>query len=143
MKNKILKIGIIAVVAIVAFLNVNVALKSEKNNMMANITFSNVEALATELATEWNSILDWFTNGIRKDEIKRETPCSAVTSSSGTSTNTTPSITVTITPSGVVKYIIPVEVKINSGGRVETKNTSNTTHIPSGKKISCSDGGSE
>ena len=46
MKNKIFKIGIIAVIATVAFLNVNVAFKSEKSNSLAEVTLTNVETLA-------------------------------------------------------------------------------------------------
>jgi predicted permease len=45
MKRNLLKIGMIAVVAIVAFLNVNVALKGEKN-MLADVTLGNINYLA-------------------------------------------------------------------------------------------------
>jgi hypothetical protein len=43
MKQKIIMAGITAVIAIVAFLNVNVALKSEKSNSLADVTLTNVD----------------------------------------------------------------------------------------------------
>jgi hypothetical protein len=48
MKKNIITAGIIAVIAIVAFLNVNVASKSEKSNSLVDISLTSVEALAGE-----------------------------------------------------------------------------------------------
>jgi hypothetical protein len=52
MKKNIITAGIIAVIAIVAFLNVNVALKNEKSNDLSEISLSNVEALAASESTK-------------------------------------------------------------------------------------------
>jgi hypothetical protein len=46
MKKNIITAGIIAAIAIVAFLNVNVALKSERSNSLAEVMLASIEALA-------------------------------------------------------------------------------------------------
>jgi hypothetical protein len=72
MKKNIITAGIIAVIAIVAFLNVNVASKSEKSNSLVDITLTNVETLAYS-ESGWSQVLEAMfkaAGGVTIDGVK-------------------------------------------------------------------------
>ena len=71
MKNKFFGVIAISVIALIAFLNVNIGL--DTTNKKVDITLTKVEALAHEW--EWNNIFDWWDYGFRADEQTSEADC--------------------------------------------------------------------
>lgn len=78
MKRKFVYVVSIAVVAVMAFINVNV---SERDNICGGfLSFEDIEALADN---EWNNWEQWFSQGLTKDEREETRPCPSIESGSG------------------------------------------------------------
>ena len=88
MKNKIFGIIAVLVVVLVAFLNVNIGINTNKK---LDITLADIEALA-DREWAWNNILDWWDYGLRADEKIRETACTNNTTTTGNGSTSTTNI---------------------------------------------------
>lgn len=69
MKKTFLNLMLLAVIAIVAYVNYDVTKESDSNY---NLSFMEIEALADN---EWNDWNEWLTQGLTKDEREWVRPC--------------------------------------------------------------------
>lgn len=117
MKNRkiLIKVSLVLVMALVTFLNVDMASNSDTAN--SYLSLINVEALADD--TEMNNWFDWFDQGFTKDEREVTVECQAGNNTSGVG--------------GYIEVIIdgvPTKIGINAG-----------SSSPAGtSKITCANG---
>lgn len=81
MKRKSVYVVFIAVVAAMAFFNVNVLVKNNVSDLPSSLL--ELEALAEEEKHEWNDWPLWGSQGFTKDEREEKRPCPIIESGSG------------------------------------------------------------
>lgn len=92
---KRISLNVAFVSAVIAFAGYNVY--STQKSKKCDLTLIEVEALAD---TEWNSVTDWFDQGLTKDEREEKRECTTSSSISGSVTGIVAGTVV----SGEIKY---------------------------------------